>query len=40
MFHFITSVILFVFAFIGTRIYKLHPIFMIVLCGLAGLLIF
>ena len=40
MFHFIASVILFVFAFIGTRIYKLHPIFMIVLCGLAGLLIF
>ena len=40
MFHFITSIILFILAFVGTRIYKLHPILMIVFCGLAGLLIF
>ena len=40
MFHFITSIILFLFAFAGTRIYKLHPILMMVLCGLAGLVIF
>jgi len=40
VFHFIVSIILFIFAFFGTRLYKLHPILMIVLCGLAGLLIF
>lgn len=40
MFHFVTSIILFIFAFVGTRIYKLHPILMIVLCGLAGLVIY
>lgn len=40
MFHFITSIILFILAFVGTRIYKLSPILMIVLCGLAGLVIY
>ena len=34
------SVIIFGFAFIGTRLFKINPIFMIVLCGLAGLLIY
>jgi len=40
MFQFIVSIIIFLFAFIGTRVYKVHPILMIVLCGLAGLLIY
>ncbi|MCQ2112466.1 MAG: chromate transporter [Bacteroidaceae bacterium] len=39
-FQFIVSIILFLFAFFGTRIYKVHPILMILLCGLAGLLIY
>lgn len=39
-FQFVTSITLFILAFVGTRIYKLHPILMIVLCGLAGLLIY
>ena len=34
------SVIIFGFAFVGTRLFKINPIFMIVLCGLAGLLIY
>lgn len=39
-FQFIVSVLLFCFAFVGTRLYKIHPILMILLCGLAGLLIY
>ena len=39
-FKFWTSVTIFIFAFTGTKKYKLHPILMILLCGLAGLLIY
>ncbi len=39
-FLFITSIIIFLFTFIGTRLFKIHPILMIILCGLAGLIIF
>jgi chromate transporter len=39
-FAFTVSILIFLFAFVGTRIYKIHPILMILLCGLAGLLIY
>lgn len=39
-FTFIVSCTIFLFSFIGTRLYKLHPILMMLLCGLAGLLIY
>jgi chromate transporter len=39
-FSFIVSVLLFLFAFFGTRLYKIHPILMILLCGVAGLAIY
>lgn len=39
-FVFIVSLTIFFFAFIGTRMFKVHPIFMILLCGIAGLLIY
>lgn len=39
-FVFILSIFIFLFAFVGTRLYKIHPILMILLCGLAGLLIY
>lgn len=39
-FAFLVSVLLFLFAFVGTRLYKVSPILMIVLSGLAGLLIY
>ena len=39
-FVFIVSVTIFCFAFIGTRLFKIHPILMILLCGIAGLLIY
>lgn len=39
-FVFAVSVVLFGFAFVGTRLYKVHPIVMILLCGLAGLMIY
>ena len=39
-YQFIISVIIFLFAFIGTRKFKVSPILMIALCGLAGLLIY
>ncbi len=39
-FLFITSIIIFLFTFLGTRLFKIHPILMILLCGLAGLIIF
>lgn len=40
MFCFVVSVIIFLFSFVGTRLFKIHPILMIILCGLAGLLIY
>lgn len=40
VFVFIVSIFIFVFSFLGTRLYKIHPIIMIILCGLAGLLIY
>jgi len=39
-FVFIVSLSIFFFAFFGTRLFKIHPILMILLCGLAGLLIY
>lgn len=39
-FKFITSVLLALFAFFGTIKYKVHPIVIIILCGIAGLLIY
>ncbi len=39
-FVFIVSCTIFLHAFVGTRLYKVHPILMILLCGLAGLLIY
>lgn len=40
IFVFILSLFIFLFSFIGTRLYKIHPIIMILICGLAGLLIY
>lgn len=39
-FLFIVSITTFFFALIGTRLFKIHPILMILLCGLAGLIIY
>ena len=39
-FVFFVSLIIFCFSFIGTRLYKIHPIWMMVICGIAGLLIY
>lgn len=39
-FVFVLSIIIFLFAFVGTRLFKVHPIIMILMCGLAGLLIY
>lgn len=39
-FQFIVSLVLFAFAFIGTRLYRIHPIWMILICGIAGVLIY
>ena len=39
-FVFVLSIVIFLLAFVGTRLYKVHPIIMILLCGLAGLLIY
>lgn len=39
-FLFIVSITTFFFALIGTRLFKIHPIVMILLCGLAGLIIY
>ncbi len=39
-FVFIVSLFIFFFSIVGTRLYKINPIIMIVLCGLAGLLIY
>ena len=39
-FVFFVSITIFILSFVGTRLYKIHPILMILLCGLAGLLIY
>lgn len=39
-FVFIVSVMIFLFTFFGTRLFKIHPILMIALCGLMGLIIY
>lgn len=39
-FLFIVSVTTFLFAFIGTRLFKIHPILMLLLCAVAGLIIY
>lgn len=39
-YSFVVSVILFLIAFIGTRKFRINPIFMIVACGIAGLLLY
>ena len=31
---------IFLFTFFGTRLFKIHPILMIALCGLMGLIIY
>lgn len=40
LYSFIVSCVIFVIAFVGTRKFKVHPIAMIVSCGLAGLLLY
>jgi chromate transporter len=40
MYQFVISFILFVVAFVATRKYKVNPILMIALCGLAGGLLY
>lgn len=40
MYVFIVSILLFIFSFFGTRLYKINPILMIVMCGVAGLIIY
>ena len=39
-YQFIISIIIFLAAFIGTRKFKMNPILMIVLCGVAGFLLY
>lgn len=39
-FVFTVSILIFLLTFIGTRLYKVSPIAIILLCGLAGLLIY
>jgi chromate transporter len=39
-FSFAASVALFLIAFVGTKQFKINPILMIVLCGLAGLVLY
>lgn len=39
-YQFVISVILFLAAFIGTRKFKVNPILMIVVCGVAGLVLY
>ena len=40
IFKFVTSILLFIFVFIGNRIYRIHPILLLVLSGIAGLIIY
>ncbi|MEY8707388.1 chromate transporter [Bacteroides faecichinchillae] len=39
-YSFVISIIIFLVAFIGTRKYKANPILMIIVCGIAGLLLY
>lgn len=39
-FVFTVSILIFTFTFLGARLYKISPILLLVLCGLAGLIIF
>ena len=39
-YHFFISILIFLIAFIGTRKFKVNPILMITLCGLAGYLLY
>ena len=39
-FQFIASLLIFIFAFLGIRLFRIHPIIMIILAGIAGLLIY
>ena len=40
VYQFIISIIIFLVTFIGTRKYKINPILMIILCGVAGFLVY
>ena len=40
MYSFIISCLIFLVAFVGTRKYKINPILMIVVCGIAGLILY
>ena len=40
LYQFITSIIIFLVVFIGTRKFKANPILMIALCGIAGFLLY
>ncbi len=40
MWQYVTSIFLFLAAFVGTYVFKIHPIRMIVLCGIAGLVMY
>jgi chromate transporter len=40
VFTFLVSLTIFFMSFVGTRLYKIHPIIIILLCGLAGLVIY
>ena len=40
VYSFVVSCIIFAVAFVGTRKYKVNPILMIVLCGVAGLILY
>lgn len=40
MYSFIISCLIFLIVFIGTRKYKINPILMIVVCGIAGLILY
>ena len=40
MYSFIVSCIIFLVAFVGTRKYKVHPIVMIIGCGIAGFILY
>ncbi len=39
-FQFFVSVMIFILAFVGTRLYRIHPIWMMILCGVAGVMIY
>jgi chromate transporter len=40
LYSFVISVLIFIIAFVGTKRYKFNPILMIVLCGVAGFLLY